>query len=117
MELIKGLAAGRVPRPEDKIECGNQMHKLLKVICVGMVRAHKEFQFSSRSKQRPTHSVTDVYSDALSVRCPCNFIHFDTVYSIHRVGRNRNYTPYMTVYLVISLPKIPYKHRTFWPTL
>jgi len=37
-----------------------------------------------------------------------------------RVGQNRIYTPYMTVYMVISLPKIPYTHRTyiwFWPTL
>jgi len=25
-----------------------------------------------------------------------------------RVGQNRVYTPYMTVFLVISLPKIPY---------
>jgi len=39
-----------------------------------------------------------------------------------RVGYNRIFTPYMTVYLVISLPKIPYIHRIFlyirfWPTL
>ena len=37
-----------------------------------------------------------------------------------RVGQNRIYTPYLTVYLVISLPKIPYIHRIyiwFWPTL
>ena len=32
---------------------------------------------------------------------------------IHRVGQNRIYTPYMTVYLVISLPKIPYIHRIY----
>ena len=30
---------------------------------------------------------------------------------ICRVGQNRIYTPYMTVYLVISLQKIPYVHR------
>ena len=29
---------------------------------------------------------------------------------ISRVGQNRIYTPYMTVYLVISLPKLPYMH-------
>jgi hypothetical protein len=43
-----------------------------------------------------------------------------------RVGQNRIYTPYMTVYLVDSLQKIPYMHRIyiyiyiyiwFWPTL
>jgi len=30
-----------------------------------------------------------------------------------RVGQNRIYTPYMTVYLVISLPKIQYIHRIY----
>jgi hypothetical protein len=35
------------------------------------------------------------------------------IYTTHRVGQNRIYTPYMTVYLVISLPKIPYIHRTY----
>jgi len=30
-----------------------------------------------------------------------------------RVGQNRIYTLYMTVYLVISLPKMPYTHRTY----
>jgi hypothetical protein len=44
---------------------------------------------------------------------------------INRVGQNRIYTPYMTVCMVISLPKIPYIYRAyhkpinvwFWPTL
>jgi hypothetical protein len=30
-----------------------------------------------------------------------------------RVGQNRVYTPYMTVYLMISLPKVPYTHRIY----
>jgi len=30
-----------------------------------------------------------------------------------RVGQNRIYAPYTTVYLVISLPKTPYIHRTY----
>ena len=30
-----------------------------------------------------------------------------------RVGRNCIYTPYMTAYLVISLPKIPFIHRIY----
>jgi hypothetical protein len=36
-----------------------------------------------------------------------------------RVGQNRLYTPYMTVFLVNSLLKIPYMHLYiwFWPTL
>jgi hypothetical protein len=32
---------------------------------------------------------------------------------LSRVGQNRIYTPYMTVYLMISLPKIPYIHRIY----
>jgi len=35
-----------------------------------------------------------------------------------RVGQNRMHTTYMTVYLVISLPKTPYTHLIwFWPIL
>jgi len=30
---------------------------------------------------------------------------------IHRVGQNHTYAPYMTVYLVISLPNVPGTHR------
>jgi len=30
-----------------------------------------------------------------------------------RVGQNHIDTPYMTVYLVISLPKVPYMHRIY----
>ena len=38
---------------------------------------------------------------------------------ILRVGQNRIYTPYMTVYMVISLPKLPYVNRIYMvlPTL
>ena len=39
---------------------------------------------------------------------------------ICRFGQNHVYAPYMTVYLVVSLPKTPYIHRKymwFWPTL
>ena len=32
---------------------------------------------------------------------------------IFRFGQNRIYTPYMTVHLVIFLPKIPYIHRIY----
>ena len=45
-------------------------------------------------------------SDSLLMRC-C-FSSF-----MIRVGQNRIYTPYMTVYLVISLPKIPYVNRIY----
>ena len=34
-------------------------------------------------------------------------------YHRYRVGQNRIYAPYMTVYTVISLPKIPYIHRIY----
>ena len=32
---------------------------------------------------------------------------------MNRVGQKRIYTPYMTVYMVISLPKLPYTHRIY----
>ena len=32
---------------------------------------------------------------------------------ICRVGQNRIYTPYMTVYFVFSLPKVPHIHRIY----
>jgi len=34
-------------------------------------------------------------------------------HSISRVDQNRIYTPYMTVYLVIFLPKVLYIHRIY----
>jgi len=34
-----------------------------------------------------------------------------SIHRICRVGQNHAYTPYMTVYSVISMPKIPYIHR------
>jgi len=30
-----------------------------------------------------------------------------------RVGQNRKYTPYLTVYVVVFLPGIPYIHRIY----
>ena len=38
-------------------------------------------------------------------------IHHGHIRHIRRVGQNRTYTPYTTVYMVISLQKIPYMHR------
>jgi hypothetical protein len=37
----------------------------------------------------------------------------DACVDICRVGQDRVYTPYVTVYLVIFLPKIPYTHRIY----
>ena len=53
---------------------------------------------------------------AISILVPCVTLH------ITRVGQNRIYTPYMAVYLVISLSKrtrvyIYCAYKWFWPTL
>jgi len=40
-----------------------------------------------------------------------NGVHIGT--AICRVGQNRIYTPYTTVYFVFFLPKIPYIHRIY----
>jgi len=52
-----------------------------------------------------------VTSFALQPRKPPGLVL--TTDHISRVGQNHIYTPYMTVYLVISLPKIPYIHRVY----
>ena len=36
--------------------------------------------------------------------------HLCTYLGVSRVGQNRMYTPYMTIYFGISLPNIPYIH-------
>jgi hypothetical protein len=43
----------------------------------------------------------------------CFVMEFLVKKALARVGQNRIYTPYMTVYLVISLPKIPYVNRIY----
>jgi hypothetical protein len=46
---------------------------------------------------------------------PLLFLHLHDfkVRALYRVGQNRIYTPYITVYTVISLPKTPYIHRMY----
>ena len=53
-----------------------------------------------------------VFSEAMWTGTACPTVAQDAC-SVIRVGQNRIYTPYMTVYLVISLPKIPYIHRIY----
>jgi hypothetical protein len=50
---------------------------------------------------------------ACSDSCKVRDCIYDWLWVIRRVGQNRIYTPYMTVYLVISLPKMPYIHRIY----
>jgi hypothetical protein len=45
--------------------------------------------------------------------CGCGCVMCVFVCVMCRVGQNRIYTPYMTVYLVISLPNLPYIHRIY----
>jgi hypothetical protein len=59
-----------------------------------------------------------VYNDCIcgdspakhTVYTPNMYIWFWPTLHMTRVGQNRIYTPYMTVYLMISLPKTPYIH-------
>jgi len=49
-----------------------------------------------------------------AVSVPCNTQgSIICILDMFRVGQNRIYTPYMTVYLVITLPEIPYMHRIY----
>ena len=58
---------------------------------------------------------TGVYVDKIWKYSVCILFMFTGVYvdKICRVGQNRKYTLYMTVYLVDSLQKIPYMHRIY----
>jgi hypothetical protein len=61
--------------------------------------------------------------------CSSQLVLFFSIAAVHglrylaivcKVGQNRIYAQYMTVYFVISLPKIPFMHRIyiwFWPSL
>jgi len=42
---------------------------------------------------------------------------FTFIFQVCRVGQNRIYTLYMTVCMVISLPKIPFIHRSTYKSL
>ena len=66
------------------------------------------------------HIVRMKWSQRLLLKCRsililCGFLLKVNAGSLHitRVGQNRTYTPYMTVYLVISRPKIPCMHRIY----
>jgi hypothetical protein len=58
------------------------------------------FNIASSTKEKLCWQVSHSHTSHCRGTCP-----------VPRVGQNRIYTPYMTVYLVIFLPKIPYIHR------
>jgi len=65
---------------------------------------------SEQTLMLQSYSLQQYYASFLNKHSCCNLIHCSVM---HRVGQNRIYTPYMTVYLVVSLPKIPYLHRIY----
>ena len=56
------------------------------------------------------HLLFPFINGAGGFHCLCQ-LPFLTNCSRSRVGQNRIYAPYMTVYLAISLPKLPHMHR------
>ena len=48
-----------------------------------------------------------------SITCAVLVLSCRSLKNMIRVGQDRIYTPYMTLYLVISLPKIPWIHRIY----
>jgi hypothetical protein len=74
-----------------------------------ITRLHK----LNMSAQSHTHTHTNTHT-ALIDTCDaaCLFTRLNKL-NMSRVGQNRTYTLYMTVYLVIPLPKIPYVHRIY----
>ena len=83
---------------QDKCEGGTEFKHLAKTDAERKKR--DQCKFSTRQMQRGTKCILPR--------------------QMRKVGQNCIYTPYMTVYLVITLPKIPYIHRIYiWfrPTL
>jgi len=82
-------------------------------LCLGCVCGCEQGAiFRKRLRGVPPPSVRATFSELSDVMC-------NVLQSIAlRVGQNRIYAPYMTVHLVISLPKMLYiPHIRFWPTL
>jgi len=61
---------------------------------------------------KPTLPIRSSFSTGIS-ECVCHLHKANPTSYMYRVSQNRIYTPYMTVYMVISLPKIPYIHRVY----
>jgi hypothetical protein len=57
--------------------------------------------------------VIDVMKDVMKLQIQVREMELCRGEDICRGGQNRIYIPYMTVYLVICLPKIPYIHRIY----
>ena len=57
--------------------------------------------------------VIDVMKDVMKLQIQVREMELCRGEDICRGGQNRIYIPYMTVYLVISLPKIPYINRIY----
>ena len=86
--------------------------------------AHKDADAPMPLECNHTTNIKDSGFEQLPINEATPALLFEIEYrlcvQISRVGQNRIYTTYMTVYLVVSLPKIPYTHRIyiwFWPTL
>jgi len=64
----------------------------------------------SQANLAPKH---DAVHPRSTVVTPLAKVHHPLFPFMSRVGQNRIYAPYMTVYLVVSLPKTPYIHIIF----
>jgi hypothetical protein len=60
-----------------------------------------------------THFTTGPEVSGCAVLLQCALCDAALMMLMSRAGQNRIYAPYMTVYLVISLPKLPYTHRIY----
>jgi len=72
----------------------------------------------SRAKSLPAPFSYQRLQWLLSLNCggkhfPLSAHHLIYLFIMVRVGQNRIYAPYMTVYFVIYLPKSPYIHRIY----
>jgi hypothetical protein len=113
----------------DALHCPHQMHYVAHVRCITLHTHQMHHIAHTTDASHYTHQMHHIARTSDVSHCThqmhqiahirCIILHTsDASYCTHQarthmfmVGQNRIFTPYMTVYLVISLPQIPKIHR------
>ena len=93
------------------VKCGSLVGGAGDSLVGGFTHTHTHTHTHAHTQ---THTQTHTYThtNTHTYRHTHTHIFRDDINYICRVGQNRMYTPYLTVYLAISLPKTPYINRT-----
>ena len=115
--VVRGGARGFNLKPFGGMHAERRLIVQLHVIVRGGARGFGLKLFGGMRAQQML--VMRIYIVARGVHSEPGLNLFRSMRAVVRVGKNRIITPYMTVHLVTSLPKLPYLHRIhtwFCPT-